>query len=470
MRRLRLPIQLLFTVSAVVAFAAPAGLADPVPVGLPITFGAGSQPDISYDAAGNFVVVWNGYGLTQWCSFCRSAFGRRHERYGTALGETFLVNQSPGSVERVWAPRVGVAPDGHFLVTWTSDTEYESEKPFARVYTADGTPVGSEFVASADGYPQGFGDVTALANGNFVVVWHFNRGFNDEPRSDVVVRVLDAHGVVLGDPFTVDQPGGRHGSPQIDAADDGGFVVLWWAVERVGTGTASHIMARRFDATAAPSSAEFDVSSFGTNSYPALGVGADGSFIVAWENRDQDGPRVFAKQHGTDNGAVGPELAVATDTTRANAMPAVARLSDGGFVVVWESYDDDDANSDRSLFARTFAASGEPEGADFRIETWGSSSAPAVAGDPFGGFTVVWSGRQLTAQRFTREPRCADADGDASTTATDALVILNGAVGNAACASCICDADSSGATTARDALRVLRAATGQEQPSCPVCR
>jgi hypothetical protein len=466
MRRLR--ASFLFVVMALVASSATAARANPAPVGLPITFGPGSKPDISYDSAGNFVVVWNAYLPTGWCSFCRSALGRRHDRYGAELGETFLVNQSPGHVERVWAPRVGVAPQGHFIVTWTSDTEYETEKPFARAYMADGSPAGDEFIASADGHAQGFGDAAALANGSFVLVWHYNRGFNEQPQSDVVVRALDAEGAPLGDPFTVDQPGGRHGSPQVDAADDGSFVVSWWAVERVNEEAASHIVARRFDIDGDPSSTEFEVSSFGANAYPALGVGRDGSFMLAWENRDRDGPRVFARQHDADNSALGPAVPVAMDTERSNTVPAVARLSDGGFVVVWESYEGSYRNNG-GLFARTFADSGEAEGTEFRIETWGGALYPAVAGDPFGGFTVVWSGRELTAQRFTRDPHCADADGDRATTATDALVILHGAVGNAACASCVCDTDSSGVTTARDALRVLRAATAEEELSCPVC-
>lgn len=448
---------------------ATAGLASPVPVGLPIGFGPGSKPDIAYDVAGNFVVVWNGYGPTEWCSSCRSAFGRQHDRFGARLSESFLVNQSPGYVENVWAPRVGVASNGHFIVTWTSDTEYQSEKPYARAYAADATPIGGEFVASEGVEAQGFGDAVALASGNFALVWHYNSGFHAQPRSDVVMRVFDPDGTPLGDPFTVDQPGGRHGSPQVDAATDGDVVVSWWAAERINEELTYHIMARRFDVTAAPSGAEFAVSSFGVNSYPSLGVGDDDSFLVAWVNRDEDRSRVVGRQHDAANSPLGPEFVVATDTARSTNVPAVARLSNGGFIVVWETYDSDDANSPSALSARTFNASGAPDGPEFPIETWGDAGYPAVAGDPFGGFTVVWAGRELTAQRFTRAPHCADADGDAATTATDALVILNGAVGNAACANCVCDADSSGVTTARDALRVLHAATGQEQPNCPPC-
>ncbi len=55
-------------------------------------------------------------------------------------------------------------------------------------------------------------------------------------------------------------------------------------------------------------------------------------------------------------------------------------------------------------------------------------------------------------------------------TATDALFILNVAVGFGTCEPCICDTDDSGATTATDALKTLSGAVGvQVDFACPSC-
>jgi hypothetical protein len=55
-------------------------------------------------------------------------------------------------------------------------------------------------------------------------------------------------------------------------------------------------------------------------------------------------------------------------------------------------------------------------------------------------------------------------------TASDALYVLNSAVGAAACETCVCDVNNSGAVTATDALFVLNAAVGLEVTlMCPPC-
>ena len=65
---------------------------------------------------------------------------------------------------------------------------------------------------------------------------------------------------------------------------------------------------------------------------------------------------------------------------------------------------------------------------------------------------------------------CADATGDASITATDALLTLNAAVGLASCAQCACDVDGSAQITASDALFVLNYAVGVPvELECPPC-
>ena len=59
-------------------------------------------------------------------------------------------------------------------------------------------------------------------------------------------------------------------------------------------------------------------------------------------------------------------------------------------------------------------------------------------------------------QRLTR----GTTQPDGNVTGTDALVALSTAVGTASCPLCACDADSSGSTAASDALRVLQNAVG----------
>jgi hypothetical protein len=65
--------------------------------------------------------------------------------------------------------------------------------------------------------------------------------------------------------------------------------------------------------------------------------------------------------------------------------------------------------------------------------------------------------------------RCGDANGDKSLTASDALMILKGAVGSIACPAAVCNVNGSGGVTAGDALILLKYAVGQSiQLACPL--
>ena len=65
---------------------------------------------------------------------------------------------------------------------------------------------------------------------------------------------------------------------------------------------------------------------------------------------------------------------------------------------------------------------------------------------------------------------CGDANFDVTLTATDALAVLQSAVGGSLCAPCICDGNGDGGVTATDALIVLQASVGQNVArDCPAC-
>lgn len=65
---------------------------------------------------------------------------------------------------------------------------------------------------------------------------------------------------------------------------------------------------------------------------------------------------------------------------------------------------------------------------------------------------------------------CGDADDSGAVTASDALAILQTAVGARTCALCVCDVDDSSAVTATDALITLNASVGLEvELTCPPC-
>jgi hypothetical protein len=119
---------------------------------------------------------------------------------------------------------------------------------------------------------------------------------------------------------------------------------------------------------------------------PAIARLKNGQYIVAWESagQDGDGGGIFARRLRPSGGLSGAPFPVNTKVMYSQRTPAVAGLSNGGFVVVWASDDD-------FIWGQRFTAEGIKSGVQFKISGAGSkASAPAVAayGD---NFVVVWS-------------------------------------------------------------------------------
>jgi hypothetical protein len=79
-------------------------------------------------------------------------------------------------------------------------------------------------------------------------------------------------------------------------------------------------------------------------------------------------------------------------------LPAVAALSNGGFVIVWNESDRDGSGS--SVWGRVFAADGSPVSGDQRINTTteGDQQGAAIATSPGGPVVVVWEGGGIFAR------------------------------------------------------------------------
>src|SRR5262249_18646238 len=91
------------------------------------------------DARGNSLVVWrssdgNGFGVS----------ARRLGPDAAFLGDEFHVNTTTLGDQR--DPYAGMAPDGRFVIAWTSDRQDgDGFGVFAQLYEASGARVGGEF-------------------------------------------------------------------------------------------------------------------------------------------------------------------------------------------------------------------------------------------------------------------------------------------------------------------------------------
>jgi hypothetical protein len=172
--------------------------------------------------------------------------------------------------------------------------------------------------------------------------------------------------------------------PRVGAAADGSFVVSWQL------GEDDRAAARLFDASGAPIGPDFEVLE--PLSYrQQLAVAPDATFTVVWEHPDGGFYGVFKQRFASSGSTLGTDLQVNTYTAEDQAFSTVASDGAGNVLVTWESRFQD--GTPRGSFAQVFNSSGAATGSEFQVGTYtlGNQSGPVVAGDPAGGFVVMWS-------------------------------------------------------------------------------
>src|SRR5262245_38259314 len=173
---------------------------------------------------------------------------------------------------------------------------------------------------------------------------------------------------------------------------DGSFVVVWHGS---GQGDAYGIFGQRFDSAGVPQGAEFQVNSYTTSyqNFPAVASDANGNFVVIWASSGQVGSnRVILGQRFDSVGAPrGGEFLVNENTRAQQSAPSVASDASGNFVVVWDSYPDNQGAWE--VFGRRYDSGGGPIGNEFRVNSYTASHQhfSSVSSDAAGNFVVVWS-------------------------------------------------------------------------------
>jgi hypothetical protein len=147
---------------------------------------------------------------------------------------------------------------------------------------------------------------------------------------------------------------------------------------------------------------------------PELAADGQGGFVLAWERERFRGFDVLyqrspAGRFVRENGG---RLLHPAQEGQVDRSPAVAANAAGDWVLAWEEWRDE-GGLDRALGIRAFRASGQPAGAEIRIESPDPAVAlvrPRVAIQQDGSFFVIWGA--FADSRISRlQGRAFEADG-----------------------------------------------------------
>ncbi|MGB0910232.1 MAG: hypothetical protein ACPGYT_07705, partial [Nitrospirales bacterium] len=184
--------------------------------------------------------------------------------------------------------------------------------------------------------------------------------------------------------------------PEVAMDEEGNFVAVWesWGDQSNGQdGDWSGIFAQRYDHRGIPLGVEFQVNTThaGGQLDPDVAMDSDGNFVAVWESLDDEtSAGIFGQRYDQFGNPVGLEFQVNTYTDDWQGAPSVAMSSTGNFVVVWHSWYQD--GSSRGVYGQRYNYTGTPQGPEFQINTHtdGHQDYPRIAMNDDGDFVVVW--------------------------------------------------------------------------------
>lgn len=257
------------------------------------TASAGGQQAVAQLVNGNIVAVWHSNG-DNIVAYSRDALG------GTSAGNLFTVNA--GTADSVNEPAVAALANGGYVIAWDDDTNGLLE---FRVFSSTDTPVTGDIVAASVGDTSIQQPALAgLANGNFILTWTATHpGGFDAGNGGVYGQIFTPFGgAASGEILINTTTNSTQSSSEVTALADGGFMVVWQDSSQTGGDTSSlAIRGQRYDESFNRVGSEFLINQ-ATNSaqsLPDVTVLTDGRLVVVWQDLsggfDPSGSGVIAR-------------------------------------------------------------------------------------------------------------------------------------------------------------------------------
>ena len=201
---------------------------------------------------------------------------------------------------------------------------------------------------------------------------------------------------LLGGKATQFQTAFFMGGPRVASLSGGSIAYVWcgFKVDANGRDTLS-VFARMFDSLGNPITAQFTVNQhLGPHQKrPDVAALSNGGFIVVWESfmQDSSGYGVYFRRYDSLGFPIDDaEEQANVESASTQFQATVVGIPTGGWVIAWNSFDQD--GDDGGIFARVFTADGLG-GDEFQVNDFvkGNQHLPRVASLPSGRWLVTWT-------------------------------------------------------------------------------
>ena len=145
----------------------------------------------------------------------------------------------------------------------------------------------------------------------------------------------------------------------------------------------------------------------------AVAVLKNGGFVVTWQSKDQDGSGagIYAQMFDATGAPSGSEFQVNTFTSGDQSNPDICALEGGKFVITWQSVFQD--GNSWGVYMQMYNADGSAFGSEVQVNEYTNAdqSAPAITGLQNGGFVITWHSLNQIGSDFEIYARIFNADG-----------------------------------------------------------
>jgi hypothetical protein len=196
----------------------------------------------------------------------------------------------------------------------------------------------------------------------------------------VLAAGADAQLIRRGSEFQVNQNTYVQLYPSVASLQDGGFIVAWQNVTYIYVGD---VLVRRFNAVGEANGPEFvlDTSGYGALAFrgrPTIASADDDRATIAWQHASSYALSIQGGLIDSAGSPLGAAFEINANTySRQRGGPDLATMTDGAFIVVWDSFDQDGYR--HGGFVRRFDAAGVPQmGDSWSHGTTSWSTTPTV--------------------------------------------------------------------------------------------
>jgi len=328
----------------------------------------------------------------------------------------FLVNDDNSAAEQDH-PRIAVAGDGDFVVTWI-DRRSGAADVYIQRFAPEGTPAGINRRVNDD-TQNAYQAEPAIAvdlSGFYSLVWKDYRNGVYPFDPDVFLQRLDSSlsSVGVNQILTIELPDSLKETPDIALSPWSGGVVVWADYRNRNW----DIYGQMIDAGGARTGTNFrvnDDTGTGQQHAPRVAYSAQGWFVVVWYDNRLGNDDIFVQRYNASGVKVGANIKVNSDIgTLRQAFPDVATDAAGHFTVVWVDWRNGVYPANPDIYARKYDTTMIPVAVDAMVNKDGTRRAqrePTIAADRRGNVAIIWSDSSGTAQLYDIVGQMIDVDG-----------------------------------------------------------